>query len=81
MKVIEKTGFAYARSRVLKEIETFYLCQGQANILQLLEYFEEPCAFYLVFEKMEGGQLLDHIKRRNRFSEMEAARIVGDLAR
>lgn len=36
--------------------------------------------FYLVFEKVEGGQLLSRIQERVRFTEREAAMIVRDLA-
>ena len=39
--------------------------QGHKNIIQLIEYFEEPDKFYLIFEKVSGGQLLDHIQRRS----------------
>ena len=45
----------HSRSRVFKEIETFHHCQGHQNIIQLIEYFEEPDRFYLVFEKINGG--------------------------
>ena len=38
--------------------------QGHPNIIQLIEYFEEPDRFYLIFEKVSGGQLLDHIQTR-----------------
>ena len=34
VKIIDKTGF-YFRQRVLKEIETFYLCSGHENIIQV----------------------------------------------
>ena len=33
-KIVEKNGF-YSRQRVLKEIETFYLCSGHENIIQV----------------------------------------------
>lgn len=36
--------------------------------------------FYLVFEKIVGGQLLDRIQERNHFSEREACQIIRDLA-
>jgi len=42
----------------LKEIETFHHCKGHKNIIQLIEYFEEPDRFYLVFEKVNGGKNL-----------------------
>ena len=46
-----------------------------------MEYFEEPSAFYLVFEKMEGGPLLHHIQLRGHFAEAEAAAVTAQLAR
>ena len=47
----------HSRARVFKEIDTFHHCQGHQNIIQLIEYFEEPDRFYLVFEKINGGKL------------------------
>merc|ERR1711973_213149 len=80
VKIIEKVPGFFNRSKILKEIEIYHLCRGQENIIQLIEYFEEPNCFYLVFEKMLGGPLLDHIQRRVCFTEAEASRIVRDLA-
>merc|ERR1712051_930823 len=58
VKIIDKVP-GHSRQRVFKEIDTFYHCRGHKNIIQLIEYFEEPDRFYLVFEKINGGQLLD----------------------
>lgn len=79
VKIIEKVP-GHSRTRVFKEIDTFHHCQGHTNIIQLVEYFEEAEKFYLVFEKVRGGQLLDHIQRRKYFTEREAALIVKDVA-
>ena len=49
---------------ILREIYIWQF-QGHKNIIQLIEYFEEPDRFYLIFEKVSGGQLLDHIQRRS----------------
>merc|ERR1712055_272101 len=80
VKIIEKVPGLFSRSKILKEIEIYHLCRGEQNIIQLTEYFEEANCFYLVFEKMLGGPLLDHIQRRVCFTEAEASRIVKDLA-
>lgn len=69
-----------SRTRVIKEIETFHLCAGHPNIVQLAEYFEEDDKFYLIFEKMRGGPLLNHIQRRICFTEHEACLVVRDIA-
>lgn len=79
VKMIEKIP-GHSRSRVFKEIETFHHCNGHPNIIKLIEYFEEPDRFYLVFEKINGGQLLDHIQHRTKFTEKEASYVIKDLA-
>ncbi|XP_071178532.1 MAP kinase-interacting serine/threonine-protein kinase 1-like isoform X2 [Mytilus galloprovincialis] len=79
VKVIEK-DFTRSRNKVFKEIEIFSICQGQDNILQLFEYFEEEDRFYLVFEKMKGGTLLANIERRGHLCEREAALVVKQIA-
>jgi MAP kinase interacting serine/threonine kinase len=68
------------RNRVFKEVEIFYHCQGQKNIIQLIEFFEEDHQFLLVFEKVNGGPLLAHIQKRVQFTEHEASLIIRDLA-
>jgi len=79
VKIIDKVP-GHSRARVFKEIDLFHHCQGHKNIIQLIEYFEESERFYLIFEKVSGGQLLDHIQRRKFFTEHEAASIVTDVA-
>ncbi|XP_019645389.1 PREDICTED: MAP kinase-interacting serine/threonine-protein kinase 1-like isoform X1 [Branchiostoma belcheri] len=78
-KIIEKRP-GYTRSRVFKEVETLYQCQGHKNIIELIEFFEEEERFILVFEKLRGGQLLDHIQRKQHFDEREAAYVTRDIA-
>ncbi len=80
VKIISKANWCFSRSKVLKEVELYYLCQGHEEIIQLVEYFEEPEYFYLIFEKARGGPLLEHIQRRGRFTEEEAAGVVRSLA-
>jgi len=79
VKIIDKVP-GHSRARVFKEIEMFHHCKGHPNIIQLIEYFEETDRFYLVFEKINGGQLLDHIQNRVKFTEKEASLVIKDLA-
>jgi MAP kinase interacting serine/threonine kinase len=65
----------------LKEIEIFHHCKGHENILQLIEYFEENDKFYMVFEKMEGGTLLETIENRGSLTEQEASLVIRDIAK
>jgi len=79
VKIIEKTP-DLCRTKVFKEIEMMHLCQGHNNIIQLVEYFEEEDKFFLVFEKVNGGNLLSRLHKNFRFTEIEASMIMRDLA-
>ncbi|XP_015492261.1 MAP kinase-interacting serine/threonine-protein kinase 1 isoform X4 [Parus major] len=79
VKIIEKNA-GHSRSRVFREIETLYQCQGNKNILELIEFFEDDTRYYLVFEKLRGGSILDHIQKRKHFNEREASKVVRDIA-
>ncbi|KAE8631961.1 hypothetical protein XENTR_v10001375 [Xenopus tropicalis] len=79
VKIIEKRP-GHSRSRVFREVEMLYQCQGHSNVLELIEFFEEEDKFYLVFEKMCGGSILNHIHRRRHFNEREASFVVRDIA-
>ncbi|XP_029332192.1 MAP kinase-interacting serine/threonine-protein kinase 1 isoform X3 [Mus caroli] len=79
VKIIEKQA-GHSRSRVFREVETLYQCQGNRNILELIEFFEDDTRFYLVFEKLQGGSILAHIQKRKHFNELEASRVVRDVA-
>ncbi|KAG7283626.1 hypothetical protein CRUP_020399 [Coryphaenoides rupestris] len=50
------------------------------NILELNQFFEDSSYFYLVFEKLRGGSILTHIQNRRHFDELEASRVVRDIA-
>merc|ERR1711902_289339 len=79
VKIIDKTVKTHSRSRVFKEIDLFHHCNGHPNIIQLIEYFEESEKFFLVFEKVTGGQLLDRIASRKYFTEEETVNIIRDI--
>ncbi|KAF6719177.1 MAP kinase-interacting serine/threonine-protein kinase 1 [Oryzias melastigma] len=79
VKIIEKSA-GHSRSRVFREVETLYQCQGNKNILELNQFCEDSSCFYLVFEKLRGGSILTHIQNRKHFNELEASRVVRDIA-
>uniref|UniRef100_A0A8D0GYL3 non-specific serine/threonine protein kinase n=1 Tax=Sphenodon punctatus TaxID=8508 RepID=A0A8D0GYL3_SPHPU len=79
VKIIEKNA-GHCRSRVFREVETLYQCQGNKNILELIEFFEDDAKYYLVFEKLRGVSILTHIQKRKHFNEREASRVVRDIA-
>ncbi|XP_054458481.1 MAP kinase-interacting serine/threonine-protein kinase 1 isoform X1 [Anoplopoma fimbria] len=79
VKIVEKSA-GHSRSRVFREVETLYQCQGNNNILELIQFFEDSSCFYLVFEKLRGGSILTHIQNRKYFDELEASKVVRDIA-
>lgn len=79
VKMIDKVP-GHARARVFREVETFHHCQGHPNIIQLTEFFEDEEKFYLVFEKIDGGQLLRRIQEYKYFTEAAAAEIIREVA-
>lgn len=79
VKIIDKVP-GHARGRVFREVETFHHCQGHPNIIKLTEFFEDEEKFYLVFEKINGGQLLRRIQEYKYFTEAAAAEIVREIA-
>lgn len=80
VKIIDKHIQGHSRVRVFKEIELLHKCTNRPNILQLIEYFETEDNFYLVFEKMYGGTLLHRIENCFNFDEVEASKVVKDIA-
>lgn len=51
-----------------------------ANILDMVDFFEDELDYLMVFEKMAGGELLQHIYARKTFTEREAADVTRDIA-
>lgn len=81
VKTVSKSTPTFSRGKIMKEIELYYLCRGQLEIIQLEDFFEDQNNFYLIFEKAYGGPLLTQIQQRIHFTEHEASAIIHDLAR
>jgi calcium/calmodulin-dependent protein kinase I len=50
---------------ILKELK-------HAHIIRLFDFFEEPSTYYLVMERMRGGELFDRIVAKAYYNEKEA---------
>lgn len=62
-----------------QEINLLRACQGHKNIVKLHEVVQDSAHTYLVFELLKGGELLERIRKRDRFTEAEASRIMKQL--
>lgn len=66
-------------SQIFREVELLHKCKGQSTILQMHHFFETPSDFLFVFEKLDGGDLASHIKRKRVLTEGEARGVIFDL--
>ncbi|CAD5212374.1 unnamed protein product [Bursaphelenchus okinawaensis] len=80
VKVVDKHEPGHTRSRILREVDIFKMCANHPNIVQMVEWFEDDDYFYMIFEKMRGGPLLNHIQRKVCFTEQEASMVTRDIA-
>ncbi|KAI4829334.1 hypothetical protein KUCAC02_023380 [Chaenocephalus aceratus] len=68
-----QNGYEYAVKIVEKSA-------GHSRSRVFREFFEDNSCFYLVFEKLCGGSILTHIQNRKYFDELEASKVVRDIA-
>jgi ribosomal protein S6 kinase alpha-5 len=84
--VHKKTGIEYAVKIVSRKIDTsreiqlLRTCQGHPNVVNLMDVFQDEVHTYIVMELCGGGELLDRIRKKDRFTEVEAGHIFRGLA-
>ncbi|KAJ4441201.1 hypothetical protein ANN_11052 [Periplaneta americana] len=62
-----------------REINLLRACQGHPNIVNLHEVYYDEAHTYLVLELLRGGELLERIRKKDRFTESEASQIMRKL--
>ncbi|EEB18286.1 Ribosomal protein S6 kinase alpha-5, putative [Pediculus humanus corporis] len=83
--VHRRTGQEYAVKIVTRrldcthEINLLRTCQGHPNIVNLHEVYFDEAHTYIVLELLRGGELLERIRRKDRFTESEASQIMRKL--
>lgn len=61
------------------ELQSLKLCQSHPNVVQIHEIHEDELHVYVVMEYLRGGELLDRIKKKKNFSEIEASKLMRKL--
>lgn len=79
VKIIEKIP-THSRQRCLNEVELFFKCRSNKHIIKVEETFDEEESFYIIFEKVNGGPLMDAIARCKTLTEKEVVAVVKELA-
>lgn len=83
--VHKNTGKEYAVKIVSRkidctqEINLLRACQGHPNVVTLHDVVIDERFTYLVLELLKGGELLDRIRHKTRFTESEASSILRKL--
>jgi len=68
----QKTNKLVTEIEILRNVD-------HPNIVRIYEFFESAHRYYLVMEYCKGGELLDMISKKRRFSEQQAAQIMRQL--
>ncbi|XP_021945279.1 ribosomal protein S6 kinase alpha-5 isoform X3 [Folsomia candida] len=83
--VKKSTGKEYAVKIVSRKVDSsnevalLRLCQGHENIVKLHNVYHDEAHAYIVLELLKGGELLDRIRQKERFTEDEASQIMRKL--
>uniref|UniRef100_A0AC34PXN5 Ribosomal protein S6 kinase n=1 Tax=Panagrolaimus sp. JU765 TaxID=591449 RepID=A0AC34PXN5_9BILA len=63
----------------VREIKILDLLGFHENIVHVEEALSDPLHYYIVMELLEGGELLKRLRKLERFTENEAAKIMAQL--
>lgn len=72
IKIVTKAKLSEDDEIALKDEISILKSMKHPNIIRLFDVFEEPNFFYLVTEKMDGGELFDRIVERSYYNEKDA---------
>ena len=62
-----------------QEIRLLEACQGHPGIVTLVEVMMDECHTYIITELLRGGELFKRIRRKRKFTEVEASGIMSKL--
>ncbi len=79
VKIVKREGLSKDEELALRtEVSILQSC-NHVNIVNCVDFYEEPKQFYIVMELCEGGELFDRIVAKVAYSELEARGIVREL--
>lgn len=79
VKIIKKDALTISDTKNLGSEIIVMASMKHANIVQLLEVYEDTKHVYLVMELMQGGELFDRIVQKENYSEVEAKIAFRDI--
>ena len=72
IKCITKGNLSYDDTLAIKEEASILQSLNHPNIIKLLDFYEEPNSFFIVTEKVAGGELFDRIVQKECYNEKTA---------
>ncbi|XP_056140404.1 ribosomal protein S6 kinase alpha-4 [Lampris incognitus] len=75
VKIVSRRMEGYTQ----REIAALRQCEAHPNIVKLQEVYTDQYHTYLVMELLQGGELLERIKRKKLFGEAEASQLLRNL--
>lgn len=80
VKVVQRKGLKPADDEaVLNEVAIMQQLAGKKHFVQLVDFYEEADAFYLVMEYMSGGDVFDQVVKLAHYTEKDARDLVAVL--
>lgn len=80
VKCIAKTSLAALDAKALKQEVEIMKKLNHANLVPLLDYFEESRYYFIVTPLCTGGELFDDLVKRKSYTEEDARVLMGKLA-
>lgn len=62
-----------------EEIKTLRRCQSMKNIVKFIEVLKDAAYTYIVMELLDGGELLERIRKARKFTEDEASELFSQI--
>ena len=81
----KQTGKEYAvkvvsrRQDCQREVQLLRQCQGHPNIVRLHDVYHDELHTYIILDYLQGGELLQRIRKKKCFTEPEASAIMRKL--
>uniref|UniRef100_A0A915N3Z4 Ribosomal protein S6 kinase n=1 Tax=Meloidogyne javanica TaxID=6303 RepID=A0A915N3Z4_MELJA len=66
-------------NQAIREVRILETLNPHPHIVPLIEAISDQFHYYIVLEKLEGGELLDRLRRMEKFTEIQAAEIMTQL--
>lgn len=62
-----------------EEIKTLRRCQSMKNIVKFIEVLKDAAYTYIIMELLDGGELLERIRKARKFTEDEASELFSQI--